>query len=261
MQRFYLGLKRDKLQKSIYPLEGSLSIGRSAENDITLVDWEVSRTHARVTFQKGAWIVEDLGSANGIIFAGKRVTAKDLKSGDRFHIGGAEFIFMEESGLEDTRKTSDTIEIFASLIKYQTPLLDSSRQNSGFMRLQGALLSTPIFGSLAKKELRDLEDITNLHFFNTGQLIFREGDPGRSIYLILDGQVKVFTKDYQGEEFQLATLGSNHFFGEMAFLTGKPRSSSVATVQESLLGEISYNNMRRLMMRYPQVKLVLVKYY
>jgi CRP-like cAMP-binding protein len=168
---------------------------------------------------------------------------------------------MEESGLEDTRKTSDTIEIFASLIKYQTPLLDSSRQNSGFMRLQGALLSTPIFGSLAKKELRDLEDITNLHFFNTGQLIFREGDPGRSIYLILDGQVKVFTKDYQGEEFQLATLGSNHFFGEMAFLTGKPRSSSVATVQESLLGEISYNNMRRLMMRYPQVKLVLVKYY
>jgi c-di-GMP-binding flagellar brake protein YcgR len=35
----------------------------------------------------------------------------------------------------------------------------------------------------------------------------------------------------------------------------------VATVQESLLGEISYNNMRRLMMRYPQVKLVLVKYY
>jgi CRP-like cAMP-binding protein len=261
VQRFYLGLKRDKLQKSIYPLEGSLSIGRSAENDITLVDWEVSRTHARVTFQKGAWIVEDLGSANGIIFAGKRVTAKDLKSGDRFHIGGAEFIFMEESGLEDTRKTSDTIEIFASLIKYQTPLLDSSRQNSGFMRLQGALLSTPIFGSLAKKELRDLEDITNLHFFNTGQLIFREGDPGRSIYLILDGQVKVFTKDYQGEEFQLATLGSNHFFGEMAFLTGKPRSSSVATVQESLLGEISYNNMRRLMMRYPQVKLVLVKYY
>ena len=261
MQRFYLGLKRDHLQKSIYPLETSLSIGRSAENDVTLVDWEVSRTHARVSFQQGAWVVQDLASANGVIFAGKRVSAKELKSGDRFQIGDTEFIFMEERGLEDSRKLSDTLEIFASLIKYQTPFLDPDRQNSGSMRLQGTLLSTPIFRTLAKKELRDLEDITNLHFFTAGQLIFREGDPGRSIYLILDGQVKVFTKDYQGKEFQLATLGSNHFFGEMAFLTGKPRSSAVATVQESLLGEISYKNMRRLMMRYPPVKSVLVKYY
>ena len=83
-----------------------------------------------------------------------------VKSGDRFQIGGTEFIFMEERGLEDSRKLSDTLEIFASLIKYQTPFLDPDRQNSGSMRLQGTLLSTPIFRTLAKKELRDLEDIT-----------------------------------------------------------------------------------------------------
>ena len=58
MKRFYLGLKRDKLQKSVYPLEGSINIGRSPENDIVLADYNVSRTHARVSFQKGAWVVE-----------------------------------------------------------------------------------------------------------------------------------------------------------------------------------------------------------
>ena len=42
MNRFYLGLKRGTLQKSVYPLEGSVTIGRSGENDITLVDFDVS---------------------------------------------------------------------------------------------------------------------------------------------------------------------------------------------------------------------------
>jgi len=129
------------------------------------------------------------------------------------------------------------------------------------MRLQGALLSTPIFRSLGKKELRGLEDIANLHLFSADQLVFQEGDPGRSVYIVLDGGVQVFTKDHEGQEFPLATLESNQFFGEMALLSGKPRSSSVATVKESLLAEFSYKNMQRIMMRYPQIKEVLVQYF
>ena len=72
MSRFYLGLKRGTLQKSVYPLEGSMTIGRSGENDITLMDFDVSRSHARISFQGGTWIIEDLGSSNGIILGGKR---------------------------------------------------------------------------------------------------------------------------------------------------------------------------------------------
>ena len=261
MKRYYLGLKREKLQQSIYPLEGSVSIGRSPENDITLVDYNVSRTHARISFQKGSWRIEDLGSANGVIFAGERVASKELKPGDSFQIGESILTFMEESSLEDSKQTSETMEVFASLIKYQSPFVDPNRNNPGFMRLQGALLSTPIFRSLGKKELRGLEDIANLHHFSAGQFILREGDPGRSIYIILHGRVKVFTKDHKGEEFPLATLEPYQFFGEMALLTGKPRSGSVATLEDTLLGEISYNNMNRLMMRFPQMKKVLLDYY
>jgi hypothetical protein len=73
--------------------------------------------------------------------------------------------------------------------------------------------------------------------------------------------VKVFTKDREGKEFPLATLEPYQFFGEMALLSGKPRAGSITTLEETLLGEISYNNMNRLMMRYPQIKGVLLKYY
>ena len=261
MKRFYLALKRNKLQKSIYPLEGSVSIGRSPENDITLVDYNVSRTHARVSFQQGSWRIEDVGSANGIIFAGERVISKALKLGDSFQIGESTLSFMEEGVSDQTEQLSATIQVFSSLINYQSPFMDPNRTNPGFMRLQGALLSTPIFRSLGKQELRGLEDIANLHLYNAGQLIFQEGDPGRSVYIILDGRVQVFTQDHQGKDFPLATLESNQFFGEMALLSGKPRSSSVATVTQSLLAEFSYKNMQRIMMRYPQIKEVLVQYF
>ena len=261
MKRFYLALKRNNLQKSIYPLEGSVSIGRSPENDITLVDYNVSRTHARVSFQQGSWIIEDCGSVNGIIFAGERVVSKSLTLGDSFQIGESTLTFMEEGVSDHTEQLSATMQVFSSLIHYQAPFIDPNRTNPGFMRLQGALLSTPIFRSLGKKELRGLEDIANLHLFSGGQLVFQEGDPGRSVYVILDGRVQVFTQDHEGKEFPLATLESNQFFGEMALLSGKPRSSSVATARESLLAEFSYKNMQRLMMRYPQIKEVLVQYF
>jgi CRP-like cAMP-binding protein len=261
VKRFYLALKREKLQKSIYPLEGSVSIGRSPENDITLVDYNVSRTHARVSFQKGFWIIEDLGSANGIISAGERLVSKTLNRGDSFQIGESILTFMEEGVADNTEQLSETMQVFSSLINYQSPFVDPNRTNPSFMRLQGALLSTPIFRSLGKQELRGLEDIANLHFFGAGQLVFQEGDPGRSVYIILDGRVRVFTKDHKGKEFPLATLESNQFFGEMALLSGKPRSSSVATAKESLLAEFSYKNMKRIMMRYPQIKEVLGQYF
>ena len=261
MKRFYLGLKRDKLQKSVYPLEGSINIGRSPENDIALADHNVSRNHARVSFQKGSWVVEDLGSANGVIFAGERVVSKALKPGDIFQIGESSLAFIEEGTSEDAKELSETMQTFSALINYQSPFVDPNRDNPGSMRLQGALLSTPIFRSLGKKELRGLEDIANLHYFSASQLILREGDPGRSIYIVLDGRVKVFTKDREGKEFPLATLEPYQFFGEMALLTGKPRAGSIATLEETLLSEISYNNMNRLMMRYPQIKGVLLKYY
>ena len=260
MRKFYLGLKKERL-KSIYPLEGSVTIGRSSENDITLVDWQVSRAHARVSFQQNSWVIEDLGSVNGVIFGDERVTKKTLKSGDIFQIGGATLRFMDEDFLEKAGQLSNTVQVLAAMIKYQSPVLKFNQTNPGFMRLQGALLSTPIFSSLGKKEVRGLEDVANLHLFSADQLVLGEGDPGRSTYIILDGRVKVFTKDHKGEEFQLATLEPNQFFGEMALLTGKPRSSSVATIEETLLGEISYRNMQRLMVRYPQIKEVLVQYF
>ena len=75
-------------------------------------------------------------------------------------------------------------------------------------------------------ERKKLADAALLQGFNAGEMIIREGEPGRSIYVVLSGWVKVFGRDHQGNEFELAILEKSQSFGDMSFLTGKPRPAS-----------------------------------
>ncbi len=260
MKRFYLAAETGQFQKSIYPLESSAIIGRSSRSDITFADLAVSSSHARVSYQKGNWVIEDLGSTNGLIFAGERISKKILQAGDTFQIGESMLHFMEKDVLEDVHHLSSTIRTFTEFIKHSSPLLESRNTEFGFTTLKDTLLSTQIFNSLEDTEFSKLEAAANLHLFGADQPVIQEGDFGRSTYIILDGRVRVYTKDFEGKEIQFATLGANQFFGEMALLTGRPRSSTVTTVEESLLSEISYNQMRSLMFRYPQAKELMQAY-
>jgi len=261
MKRFYLTAELGLFQKSIYPIEGSAIIGRSSRSDIAVADLTVSSSHARVSYQKGNWVIEDLESTNGLIFAGERISKKILQPGDTFQIGEATLHFMEKDVLEDAHHLSNTIRAFTEFLKHPSPLLESCNTELGFTTLKDTLLSTQIFNSLEDTEFSELEAAASLHLLGADQLVIQEGDFGRSTYIILDGRVRVFTKDSEGKDIQLATLGANQFFGEIALLTGKPRSSSVETVEECLLSEISYNKMRSLIMQYPQAKDLMQAYF
>ncbi len=72
-----------------YSLEGDqLVIGRDSASNIAINDAEVSRKHARLNFQGGKYVIEDLGSTNGTFVNGQRVTsATVLKSGDVVSLG------------------------------------------------------------------------------------------------------------------------------------------------------------------------------
>jgi CRP-like cAMP-binding protein len=64
-------------------------------------------------------------------------------------------------------------------------------------------------------------------------MVVREGDPGDTLYVILDGTVKVSHTDKQGHEVQLAILQAGDFFGELALIDGEPRSAGVTTLSAS----------------------------
>jgi CRP-like cAMP-binding protein len=269
MKQSYLAFEIGSMQKTIYPLLGPTTIGRSADNTITLPDPNTSRNHAKLVFTDGKWVVEDLGSANGILIGGQRVNRVVLKSGDIFKIGGITFRFIEKELSARSDQLFETVQILATASEdldfevSEDKGVEKEVQKSKpwSERLQEAVAAIPFFSPLNADERKKLADEATLHVFNAGEMIIREGDPGRSIYVILDGQVRVFTRDHRGEELELAVLEVSQFFGEMSFLNGKPRSGSVMAVDTSVIVELGYTSMRRVVKEHPTVKKVLVEYY
>ena len=67
-----------------------------------------------------------------------------------------------------------------------------------------------------------------------GTTVFRQGDPGGSLYVIRAGRVRVL-KESNGRRRMVSTLGPGEFFGELAVVTGQPRSATVEVVEDAEL--------------------------
>lgn len=69
-------------------------IGRGARSaDLAIRDGNISRRHAAVVFHDGVYFMKDLGSTNGIEYAGQRVESKRIEEGDVYHICDYELRF------------------------------------------------------------------------------------------------------------------------------------------------------------------------
>ena len=91
--------------RRLYLTPDGVTVGQSPENDIVITQdiphWEtVSRRHARIYEQAGRWIVEDVGSSNGIYVNGRRTGRNALRDGWRLGIAGVEFVFRTNAGEE-----------------------------------------------------------------------------------------------------------------------------------------------------------------
>jgi signal transduction histidine kinase len=71
-----------------------------------------------------------------------------------------------------------------------------------------------------------------------GEIIFREGDPGNSLYLVGEGSVKISKSGRGGQQETLGFIQSGNFFGEMALLSGEPRSARATAAEPTVLGAV-----------------------
>ncbi len=89
----------------VIPLsKGSLTIGRSIDCDVVLVDRKVSNIHAEVVRQGAVHVIKDLSSTNGTFVEGNRVTEAVLNLGDEITVGSTLIVFTDKSSFEKTAK-------------------------------------------------------------------------------------------------------------------------------------------------------------
>ena len=119
----------------------------------------------------------------------------------------------------------------------------------------------PLFDDLKQDAFVELVNKLTYRRHVAGQLIIKEGDPGRSFFVIVEGKVRIYKQQPDGQELTLAHLGEGAFFGEMALLSGAPRTANVVAEEETELLEVTDVVLRELAQNHPAVVTSLKNFY
>ena len=116
-----------------------------------------------------------------------------------------------------------------------------------------ALPESPLFQGIPAEQLPDVLQSMQPRKFAAGDEVVREGDPGDSLFLITEGSASVHTRDEEGREVPLATLGVGDFFGEVSLLTSRPRTATVRADSAVGVLELDRERLALLRARFPGV--------
>jgi small-conductance mechanosensitive channel len=110
-----------------------------------------------------------------------------------------------------------------------------------------------IFAGLSPGQLRHLATVGRESRFAGGEPVIRQGDPGESLFVVLEGGVEVSACEGDGVPVVITALGPGGFFGEMSLMTGAARSATVTAQGETRLLEIDKATFRRVLEEQPDL--------
>ena len=113
------------------------------------------------------------------------------------------------------------------------------------------LHAVSLFQTLNESGLRALASRVKERRLGAGRLVFKEGEPADSMYVVLSGGVKIFLKDAAGKEVVLDTKKPGEYFGEM-MLDYRPRSASIVTLEPSEFAVISREDFQIFLRQHPE---------
>ncbi|HXV35898.1 MAG TPA: cyclic nucleotide-binding domain-containing protein [Myxococcota bacterium] len=126
--------------------------------------------------------------------------------------------------------------------------LDDHREVLSPIEIALHLKSLPLFEELTTRQLMNLANEVHEQRHPAGVTIFREGEPGDCLYLIVEGQVRVT----RGETL-LREQGPKSFFGEIALLEGESRTATIATLTPARFLRLDRDDLLRLMEELPAI--------
>lgn len=118
------------------------------------------------------------------------------------------------------------------------------------------LQNTDLFRGVGESALKQILNDVVERPFAQGDIIFRQGDPGRVLYLVKSGQVRIFINGLDGTETSVILLGRpGNIFGELAIIDGLPRSATAVSMEATVLLTINREAFRDHMRQNPQLAL------
>jgi CRP-like cAMP-binding protein len=110
------------------------------------------------------------------------------------------------------------------------------------------LRPVPLFAGLSKRELDQLGGIADEIELPAGRTVIREGGHARELFVLVEGQAKVVAKGRR-----VATMHGGDFFGEIALVTGVPRTTTVITETPARLLVLTQRDFQRVLRERPAI--------
>jgi CRP/FNR family transcriptional regulator, cyclic AMP receptor protein len=116
----------------------------------------------------------------------------------------------------------------------------------------------PLFANVEASKLKLLAFTSERIAFETGQVLFRQGDTGDAAYIIIEGEAEVLVNGASGP-IQVAVLGRNDIVGEIAILCDVPRTATIKALKRLVCLRISKDLFLRLINEFPQIAVAVVR--
>ena len=140
--------------------------------------------------------------------------------------------------------------------------LDDEDEMKVVQAVAATVSSSPLLSELDSDLVRYLIDCSSVVYSPTGKIIIREGEADTSLYLILQGSVRVErTNPKTGVHETLTSLRRGAFFGEMALLTDAPRNATVRSAEPTTLLKATREAVRELIRKDKRVLKLLMRFF
>lgn len=119
-------------------------------------------------------------------------------------------------------------------------------------QISTALHRNPTFSSLPLEVLRDLADELQDQFLAGGETLFRQGDLGDALYLVVSGRLQILRETPTGGDV-IGELGPGETVGEIAILGGERRLATAVATRDTQLASLSKEGFHRILAKHPLV--------
>jgi small-conductance mechanosensitive channel/CRP-like cAMP-binding protein len=109
-----------------------------------------------------------------------------------------------------------------------------------------------LFDSFGSEEIAELASGVAMQYFKPGTEIVREGEAGKSLFVVVSGLLDVFKQMEGGERRKVGLLAPGQVFGEWSLLTGATRSATVTVAADTGLIEIDKERLEPILTQYPE---------
>jgi CRP/FNR family transcriptional regulator, cyclic AMP receptor protein len=121
------------------------------------------------------------------------------------------------------------------------------------------LRRAPLFAGLNEQSSNELLEKLTQARVSRGEHLFREGDEGDKVYVVLTGKMKLVKASSDGRENLLAVIGPGEMFGELSLFDPIPRTSSAVAVSDSELAALGHQDLRPWISAHPDVAMQLLR--